>query len=343
MMVGPMSPSPSEFAIGGASTRAISSPKSDCSIRVALRPPNSLGHETAAPPPSYNFRCHARRYGNDSSSGFSRHSPQSLGAFASSQVLSSSRNLVSSGVRFRSIQQSFQKAAATRAPKIRKLFRNFLPVRNRSLRPNRIAPLPIFLAQLFLQNLPSARLWKRLEKLNRPRRLIVRHAPAAKFEQLRLRSLLPRLQHHQRLRNFPPLLIRHRNHRKLVHGRMSQERLFYFKRRNILAAAHDNVLLPIHNQQVTFLINRRHVPSVKPSTAQSLATRIRIVPVALHHSVGARNNFTNRHPVVRHIHIIRIHHSNFHRRRCIARHRLPCVPVSSLPTQPRLHRRDRKH
>src|SRR6202030_868945 len=111
MMVGPMSPSPSEFAIGGASTRAISAQKRDCSMRVAPRPPNSLGHETAAHPPSYNFRCQLRRYGNDSSSGFSRHSPQSLGTLASSHVLSSSRNLVSSAVRFRSIQQSFQTEA----------------------------------------------------------------------------------------------------------------------------------------------------------------------------------------------------------------------------------------
>ena len=62
MIVGPISPSPSEFAIGGASTRAISSQKSDCSIRVALRPPYSFGHETAAQPPSYSFRCQARRY-----------------------------------------------------------------------------------------------------------------------------------------------------------------------------------------------------------------------------------------------------------------------------------------
>src|SRR5579864_7542707 len=125
MIVGPINPSPSEFAIGGASTRAISSQNSDCSISVAPRPPYSLGQETAAHPPSYNFRCQARRYGNDSSSGFSRHSPQSLGTFASSQLLSSSRNFVSSGVTFRSIQQSFQNAAATRAPKSASYFATF--------------------------------------------------------------------------------------------------------------------------------------------------------------------------------------------------------------------------
>src|SRR5712692_6778609 len=106
MMVGPMSPRPREFAIGGASTRAISSQKIDCCIRLALRPPYSFGHETAAHPPSYSFRCQAFRYVKDSSMGFSRHSLQSFGTFASSQMRSSSRNCFSSRVRFRSIQKT---------------------------------------------------------------------------------------------------------------------------------------------------------------------------------------------------------------------------------------------
>src|ERR1700730_5591646 len=103
MMVGPISPRPSEFAIGGASRRAISSQKMDCCIRLALCPPYSFGHETAAHPPSYSFCCQARKYGNDSSMGFSRHSFQSFGTLVSSQVRSSSRNCFSSAVRFRSI------------------------------------------------------------------------------------------------------------------------------------------------------------------------------------------------------------------------------------------------
>src|SRR5260370_20359141 len=74
MMVGPMRPNPSELAMGGASTRAISSQNRACCISVALRPPYSFGHETAAQRPSWSFCCQARRYGNDSSMGFSRHS-----------------------------------------------------------------------------------------------------------------------------------------------------------------------------------------------------------------------------------------------------------------------------
>src|SRR5580704_2856720 len=106
MIVGPISPKPSEFAIGGASTRAISSQKSACCINVALRPPYSLGQETAAHRPSCSFRCHARRYGNDSSIGFSRHSLQSFGTFVASHARSSSRNADSSTVKFKSIQET---------------------------------------------------------------------------------------------------------------------------------------------------------------------------------------------------------------------------------------------
>src|SRR5271154_4416946 len=106
MIVGPIRPKPSEFAIGGASTRAISSQKSACCINVALRPPYSLGHETAAHRPSCSFRCQARKYENDSSIGFSRHSFQSFGTFVANHSRSSSRNEVSSAVKFKSIQNT---------------------------------------------------------------------------------------------------------------------------------------------------------------------------------------------------------------------------------------------
>src|SRR6202007_3245137 len=85
---------------------AISSQNSACCISVALRPPYSLGQQTAAQRPSWSFRCHARRYGNDSSRGFSRHSFQSIGAFAASHARSSSRNANSSAVRFKSIDKT---------------------------------------------------------------------------------------------------------------------------------------------------------------------------------------------------------------------------------------------
>src|ERR1700747_280964 len=106
MMVGPMSPRPSELAMGGASTRDISSQNSACCISVALRPPYSLGHETAAQRPSCSFRCQARKYAKDSSMGFSRQSFQSLGRLDESHARSSSRNANSSAVKFKSMEKT---------------------------------------------------------------------------------------------------------------------------------------------------------------------------------------------------------------------------------------------
>src|SRR5258708_8093918 len=106
MMVGPIRPRPSALTMGGASTRAISSQNSACSINVALRPPYSLGQETAAQRLSWSFRCQARRYGNDSSRGFSHHSFQSFGAFAASHARNSSRNADSSAAKFKSMENA---------------------------------------------------------------------------------------------------------------------------------------------------------------------------------------------------------------------------------------------
>ncbi len=52
MTTGPPITRPSTLAGRGALARASSSPKMDCSISVAPRPPYSLGHETPAQPAS---------------------------------------------------------------------------------------------------------------------------------------------------------------------------------------------------------------------------------------------------------------------------------------------------
>src|ERR1700746_3413543 len=143
MIVGPINPSPSEFAIGGASTRAISSQNSDCSISVAPRPPYSFCHDTRAHRASTHFFPLLQACVSPLTPllGNVRFKPRS-------QLVAEFR-LFRCEIQIHSAILS-KRAAATRAPKNRELFRNLLRVRNRSLRTNRFAPLPIFLAQLFL-------------------------------------------------------------------------------------------------------------------------------------------------------------------------------------------------
>ena len=57
---GPPITRPRTFAGRGALARASSSPKIDCSISVAPRPPYSFGHETPAQPAAWSLRCHSR-------------------------------------------------------------------------------------------------------------------------------------------------------------------------------------------------------------------------------------------------------------------------------------------
>src|SRR5215470_6128749 len=103
MMVGPISPKPRTLASGGAAASAISCQKITCCIRLAPRPPYSLGHEMPAQPASYSLRCQRFRYSNLCSSDSSRRSSQSVGTLAASHARNSSRKAISSGLRFRSM------------------------------------------------------------------------------------------------------------------------------------------------------------------------------------------------------------------------------------------------
>jgi len=155
----------SALTMGGASTRAISSQNSACSINVALRPPYSLGQETAAQRLSWSFRCQARRYGNDSSRGFSHHSFQSFGAFAASHARNSSRNADSSAASlspWKTLPSQYPFRAALRGFSFQDpaniAAEDWLRCRSFAQQSpaNRIRAVPILFPQIFFQNLPVA-------------------------------------------------------------------------------------------------------------------------------------------------------------------------------------------
>ena len=96
---GPPITRPSTFAGRGAFARASSSPKIDCSIRVAPRPPYSFGHEIPAQPAACIWRCHSRSNSNWAWSPLVGAGP---GWFASIHERTSSRNACSSELSVRS-------------------------------------------------------------------------------------------------------------------------------------------------------------------------------------------------------------------------------------------------
>src|SRR6266851_764150 len=80
-----------------------------CSIRLAARPPYSLGHESPTHPAPASFRCHARRFSNTSRLGAIRSSiassiHNSCGRFSLSQVRTSLRKASCSGVNSKSMR-----------------------------------------------------------------------------------------------------------------------------------------------------------------------------------------------------------------------------------------------
>src|SRR5882762_4192449 len=234
MMVGPMRPKPSELAMGGASTRAISSQNRACCISVALRPPYSLGHETAAQRPSWSFCCQARRYGNDSSMGFARHSCQAFGTLDASHSRSSSRNACSSAVKLRSMKKTPSLRRSQTTPplfsSLKRISLNQAASGADEVRANRVLILPVLFAQILFQNLTSPRLWQALTKFDGMRTFVMRQARTAEFHQLALACTCPGFKHHERHGHLAPLFVRHGDHRNLQNRRMGNDSLFHFER-----------------------------------------------------------------------------------------------------------------
>src|SRR5580704_23302 len=179
MMVGPIRPSPSVLAIGGALARAISCQKMTCCIRFAPRPPYCLGQETPAHPPANNLRCHVLRYSKRDSSDSSRLSAQSVGTLAVSQERNSSRNCISSDVKFRSTPTPYGTPLRDDPA--------YRCCRRSQFQPKRPWPSPICRPQFFLQHFPSCSLGQCLAEFDRAWTFVVRQIRAAELHEFRFR------------------------------------------------------------------------------------------------------------------------------------------------------------
>ena len=170
----------------------------------------------------------------------------------------------------------------------------------------------------------------------------MRDVRTAEFDQFGFRGRGIRLQHHQRLGYFTPLLVGNRNHRGLQHRGMREDGLFEFERGDILAAADDDVFLAVDHQQVAVFVERGHVSGVEPAAAQSFGGGLRLPPVTLHHAVAARDDFADGLAIVRHVLIVGVHDAHFHAGNGESGHRLARVALLAFPLQPGFHPRNRK-
>ena len=106
----------------------------------------------------------------------------------------------------------------------------------------------------------------------------------------------------------------------LDHGTwgVRDQHLLDFERRNVLAAADDDVLLPVDDQHVAIPVDRRQVSGMEPSALHGGEAVVGPFPVTLHDDVAARDDLANRLAIMGHVAAIGIDDADFDAGNCVA-------------------------
>lgn len=99
------------------------------------------------------------------------------------------------------------------------------------------------------------------------RRFEVCELRPGKLAQLTLVGSCAFVENNEGVRRFAPFFMRESDDRHLLHGRVSQKHTFNFDRRNIFAAAYDDVFQAVTNFNVSIRVHDCSVAGVKPSAA----------------------------------------------------------------------------
>src|SRR5437773_4028669 len=142
----------------------------------------------------------------------------------------------------------------------------------------------------------------------------MREVRPRKLAQLALIGPRAFVENNKGMRRFAPTFMRESDDRYLLHGRVSQKHTFHFDRRNVFAAAYDDVFYAVANFDITIGMQDCSVAGMKPSAVKSPLGRLRVVVVAGHDHVAARDDFTLSNAIVRHVVALRVHYAQFTRR-----------------------------
>jgi hypothetical protein len=99
------------------------------------------------------------------------------------------------------------------------------------------------------------------------RRFEVRELRPRKLAQLALVGSCAFMENNKGVRRLAPFFMWEPDDRNLLHSLVSQKHAFDFDRRNIFAAADDDVLYAVANLDVTIRMHDRGVARMKPSAA----------------------------------------------------------------------------
>src|SRR5258708_30085391 len=99
------------------------------------------------------------------------------------------------------------------------------------------------------------------------RRFEVRELRPCKLAQLALVGSCAFVENNKGVRRLAPFFMWEPDDRNLLHSRVSQKHTFDFDRRNIFAAAYDDVFQTVANFNITIRMHDRDVAGMKPSAA----------------------------------------------------------------------------
>src|SRR5215472_6069664 len=119
---------------------------------------------------------------------------------------------------------------------------------------------------------------------------------------------------------------------------MRKKNLFHLERRNVLAAAHNDVFLAINNEEVAVFVPSGHVAGVKPPTAQHLRRGFGLLPVTFEDAIRAGDNLPHSLSVTWHVLVVCINDAELDTWNGVAGHCLAKKALLPLPIHSWLHR-----
>src|SRR6516225_2264280 len=138
------------------------------------------------------------------------------------------------------------------------------------------------LAQLVTDNLARSGARNLFNEAHRMRNLVGRKAGPAVREQRFGLDHLAGTRHHEQCRHLAEMGVRNPDHRAIEHGFMRIDDLLYLSRRDVLAAANDELLESSGNGQKAVLVAAREIAGMVPALAQRRVRLLRLVVIARH-------------------------------------------------------------
>src|SRR5438270_631430 len=152
---------------------------------------------------------------------------------------------------------------------------------------------PDLLLQLLLQDLPGRPLRQRLQEADRARVLVGGHPLLGIGDQLLLGDRLACLDGHDGRDLFAQPFVGDADDGRLLNRRVRVEDLFDLPRVDVEAAADDQLLLAVDDEEEAFLVLVAHVAGMEPAALERLGRGLRLLVVALHDVVAADHDLAD--------------------------------------------------